>query len=57
MSKQYMIINGDQILIDMNLIFTAIRDADGDWQQVEQDMQGMLQNVQGMIAAAENKAE
>ncbi len=55
MSKQYMIVNGDQILIDMDLIFTAIRDANGDWEQVEADMQGMLQNVQGMVAAAQQK--
>ncbi len=55
MSKQYMIVNGDQILIDMNLIFAAIRDANGDWQQVEQDMHGMLENVQNMIEAAESQ--
>jgi hypothetical protein len=55
MSKQYMIVNGDQILIDMDLIFTAIRDANGDWEQVEEDMQGMLKNVQGMVQAAEHK--
>jgi hypothetical protein len=53
MSKQYMIVNGDQILIDMKLIFAAIRDANGDWQTVEKEMSGLLQTVQGMVELAE----
>lgn len=55
MSKQYMVINDDQILVDMDLIFSAIRDAEGDWEQVEEDMKQMLSTVHGMIETAENQ--
>lgn len=55
MSKQYLIVSDDQILVDMSLVFSAIREAKGDWQQVEQDLQGMLSGVQSMIDAAEAK--
>jgi hypothetical protein len=53
MSKQYMVVNDDQILVDMNLIFSAIREAKGDWQQVEADLKSMLSGVQSMIETAE----
>ncbi len=53
MSKQYMVVNDDQILVDMNLIFSAIREAKGDWQQVEGDLKGMLSGLQSMIETAE----
>lgn len=55
MAKQYMIVNDDQILVDMNIIFSAIREADGDWQQVERDLLGMLDTVQGMAATAQKQ--
>lgn len=55
MSKQYVVINDDQILMDISLIFSAIRDANGDWEQVEQDLQQMLSTVQGMITTAEKQ--
>lgn len=48
MAKQRMIVTDDQLLIDMNLLFNAIREADGDWQQVEREMQQYLAVVQGM---------
>lgn len=53
MAKQYLIINEDQILVDLDLVFAAIRDAGGDWEQVEQDLLGMLDTVQGMVDAAQ----
>lgn len=52
MSKQYMVINDDQILVDMDLVFSAIRESKGDWQQVEADLKSMLSGVQSMIATA-----
>ena len=48
MSKQRMIVTDDQLLIDMDLLFNAIREADGDWQQVEKDMTAYLAAVQSM---------
>ena len=50
MSKQRMIITDDQLLIDAELLFNAIREAGGNWQQVEQEMEGMLSSVQSMAA-------
>lgn len=50
MAKQRMIVTDDQLLIDMDLIFSAIREAGGDWEKVEQDMQAYLAAVQNMVA-------
>ena len=49
MSKQRMIVTDDQVLIDMELLFNAIREADGNWEQVEQEMQQYLGAVQSMV--------
>ncbi|MCA9369151.1 hypothetical protein KC721_02550 [Candidatus Woesebacteria bacterium] len=49
MSKQRMIVTDDQLLIDMDLLFNAIREADGDWEQVEEEMQNYLQSIQNMV--------
>lgn len=49
MSKQRMIVFDDQLLVDMELLFNAIRESNGDWQKVEQEMQSYLAAVQGMI--------
>jgi len=57
MAKQYMVVNEDQILVDMELIFSAIRDADGDWEQVEQDLLDVMNTVQGMVDASEGDDE
>jgi hypothetical protein len=43
-----MIVTDDQLLIDMELLFNAIREANGDWQQVEKDMHVYLESVQAM---------
>lgn len=48
MAKQRMIVTDDQLLIDMELLFNAIREADGDWEKVETDMQAYLAAVQQM---------
>ena len=52
MAKQRMIVTDDQLLIDMDLLFNAIREAKGDWQQVEQEMKQYLAVVQGMTEAS-----
>lgn len=49
MAKQRMIVTDDQLLIDMDLLFKAIREANGDWQKVERDMKAYLQAVQSMV--------
>lgn len=48
MAQQYLVVGEDQVLIDMKLVFSAIRDANGDWQQVEKDLLGMLSAIQAM---------
>lgn len=53
MAKQRMIVHDDQLLIDMDLIFNAIREANGDWQKVEQEMRAYLEAVQGMVGQGE----
>ena len=34
----------------MDLLFNAIREANGNWQQVEEEMQSYLQSIQNMVA-------
>jgi hypothetical protein len=48
MAKQRMIVTDDQLLIDMDLLFNAIREANGDWEKVERDMKAYLQTIQRM---------
>jgi hypothetical protein len=55
MAKQRMIVTDDQLLIDMDLLFNAIREADGDWEKVEQDMKAYLNSVRSMVG--ENNQE
>lgn len=49
MSKQRMIVSDDQLLVDMDLLFNAIREAGGEWEKVEEEMKAYLAAVQGMI--------
>jgi hypothetical protein len=53
MAKQRMIVTDDQMLIDMDLLFNAIREAKGDWEQVEREMRAYLNMVQNMTAEIE----
>jgi hypothetical protein len=55
MAKQRMIVTDDQLLIDMELLFNAIREAKGDWQKVEQDMQAYLHSVQSMVSDSQDQ--
>lgn len=48
-SKQRMIVTDDQLLIDMDLLFNAIDEADGDWEKVEEDMQTYLESITLMV--------
>jgi len=52
MAKQRMIVTDDQLLIDMDLLFNAIREAGGDWEQVERDMQAYLAAITNMVDSA-----
>lgn len=56
MSKQRMIVYDNQLLVDMELIFNAIREAKGDWEQVEKDMYAYLEAVQNMVGEEDNSA-
>jgi hypothetical protein len=53
MAKQRMIVTDDQLLIDMDLLFAAIREAQGDWEKVEQDMRAYLGAIQNMAGQAD----
>ena len=55
MAKQRMIVTDDQILIDMDLLFNAIREADGDWEKVEDEMYSYLEAIQNMTAYGEDE--
>ncbi|MBI2009871.1 MAG: hypothetical protein HYS86_01700 [Candidatus Chisholmbacteria bacterium] len=48
MSKKRMVVYDDQLLVDFELIFKAIREEKGDWQKVEKELQEWLATVQGM---------
>ncbi len=52
MAKQRMIVTDDQLLIDMDLLFNAIREADGNWEKVELDMQAYLVAITNMADSA-----
>ncbi|MBI4034942.1 MAG: hypothetical protein HY381_00915 [Candidatus Chisholmbacteria bacterium] len=49
MSKKRLVVYDDQLLVDLDLIFKAIRDEGGDWQKVEKEMREWLGMVQGMV--------
>ena len=57
MAKQRMIVTDDQLLIDMDLLFNAIREADGDWEKVEQDMNSYLGAIQNMVSEDDDSDE
>ena len=54
MSKKRMVVYDDQILVDMEVIFEAIREAKGNWKQVEKDMRELMDNLQDMVGGEEN---
>lgn len=49
-----MIVTDEQLLIDVELLFNAIREADGNWEQVEKDMQNYQRSIQEMANYQEN---
>jgi hypothetical protein len=53
MSKKRMIVYDDQLLVDMEFIFNAIRAENGDWKKVEQEMKEYLSTVQDMVGEGE----
>lgn len=48
MGKKRLVIYDDQILIDMDLLFKTIREANGDWQAVEKEIRKLLEGLQAM---------
>lgn len=46
--KERMMVTDDQLIIDVDLLFSAIRELDGNWQQVENDMRAYLEMVRKM---------
>jgi hypothetical protein len=50
MAKQRMIISDDQLLVDMEFIFNAIREEKGDWEKVEAEMKELLATVDAMTS-------
>lgn len=57
MAKQRMIVTDDQLLIDMDLLFNAIREANGDWEKVEQDMNSYLGAIQSMVSEEDEDSD
>lgn len=51
MAKQRMIISDDQLLVDMEFIFNAIREEKGDWEKVEAEMNELLATVDAMTSS------
>jgi acyl-CoA thioesterase FadM len=49
MAKQRMIVSDDQLLVDFELIFKAIRQEKGNWKKVEKELKDWLSAVQGMV--------
>lgn len=47
MSKKRMIVYDDQLLIDFELVFKAIREEKGDWEKVEKELYEYLESVTG----------
>jgi len=47
MSKQKMIVTDDNLLIDFELVFKAIREEKGDWKKVEKELYEYQESVRG----------
>lgn len=52
-ATERMIVSDDQLLVDMQLLFKAIRETDGDWEKVRDDMEAYLDSVTQLVAATE----
>jgi hypothetical protein len=49
MAKKRIVIYDDQILVDMEVLFGAIREAKGDWQKVEREMTDFFDAMQDVV--------
>ena len=47
MAKTKMVVNEDQILVDVELIFKEIEEAKGDWKKVREDLRKYLESMKG----------
>lgn len=43
MAKTKLIIKGNQVLVDAEMLFEEIRNADGDWKKIEEEIKAMLE--------------
>ena len=50
MSKKRMVVYDDQLLVDFELIFKAIREEKGNWKKVEKELREWLATVQRMAS-------
>lgn len=48
MAKRRMMVTDNQLLIDMDLFFNTMREAKGNWEQVEKDLAGYRDSVVAM---------
>jgi len=47
MSKQKMIVSEDNLLIDFELVFKAIREEKGNWEKVEKELYEYFESIKG----------
>ena len=49
MAKKRMVVYDDQLLVDMEVLFGAIREAKGDWEKVEKEMREYFEAMKGVV--------
>ena len=47
MSKKRMVVYDDNLLIDFELVFKAIREEKGNWEKVEKELYDYLESMKG----------
>lgn len=46
--KKRIVISDDQVLVDMELVFKAIREEKGNWQKVEAELKQLMESMRVM---------
>lgn len=49
MAKKRMVVYDDQLLVDMEVVFGAIREAGGNWEKVESEMKEYFEALKGVV--------
>lgn len=57
MSKKRIIVYDDQILVDVEMIFGAIREANGDWEQVEKELYEYFEAMKNVVGGEDGNEE